>query len=141
MIIAITPLGLNDPQASLPLLITAPALSRTVIVPRASLFRHPVSPGLLQTVRGLFLKLLETAYHSLSPSPSRRSGRPKRCHGSRPTAPPAHGVSAVPSSSKSGQGRSPGRGAPPAVKSIPAANPINASLAFASAAAVFLSLS
>src|SRR5262249_48657550 len=83
MMTAMTPLGVYG-SGLLPSFVTVPALWRRVMVPRVSLLRHRVSPGDAQVVRVLYLKLLDTAYHSRSPSPSRRSGRPRDFHGSRP---------------------------------------------------------
>src|SRR5690606_34419144 len=80
--IAITPLDPGSVFAASCRIL--PALSRMVMVPRVSLLRQPAAPTVVQPVRVLYLKLLETAYHSRSPSPSRRSGRPRFLHGSRP---------------------------------------------------------
>src|SRR4030067_1118522 len=102
-----------------PLCNMPPLAADTVMVPVVSLFRQPVtSSELLQVDRVLFLNLFETAYHSLSPLPSRRSGNPSVFQGRRPSRaawpvlPSAlpQELSASPSLSGSGRGRRPGRG-------------------------------
>ena len=106
-----------------------PVVPSTVSSPKASLFRIPVT--------GEFLKVLDTAYHSRSPAPSRRSGKPSDFQGSLPMRVVfvEHGVSVWPSLLISGQGRVPGR------DECVAAYPINASLARVIASAVFRSAS
>src|SRR5262245_10615805 len=84
---------------------SVPVLSFTASVPGESELSRagPDAP--------LFLKFAETAYHRHSPYPSRRSGSPNVRQGRRPIAvtPSApQGLSAEPSSSVSGQGRTPG---------------------------------
>src|SRR6266446_3488431 len=124
---AMAPLGVNG-SGLVPSLTMVPLLSRTVIVPRVSLFRQPASAGDPHVVLVLFLKLFDTPYHSLSPSPSRKSSRPSVFQGRRPsrTACPVvpaalpQDPSATPSLSVCGHGRSPGRYAP-TVRSTPAA--------------------